>query len=267
MGIWDRLKAVFKRSKALEINQSIDSNHQSIALNRFESEIKEKKKKDLLTESPTSIFEERGSSYNKDLLSLNASKREDIVLERDSIELGLAAGYLGKSIKTMEDVLRKIEDNMVTRDWFSYNINEGFRKLAALIARHDESVSLKLSLLESLLRDLKSSAEGLPQPFKSEFISKIESAEKALELTPRMKEIMHILQERKEISYSELAKILGISESALRGLLSLMSRRLEGDKVERFIRNGKGWVRLKCFKALDRKRSNTEEFKFSNKKS
>ena len=63
--------------------------------------------------------------------------------------------------------------------------------------------------------------------------------------------MLKILQEKGEISYSELSQMLGITESALRGLLSTMSKRLIDQKIERFTKNGKGWVRLKHSETKD----------------
>ncbi len=269
MGIIDRLKSLFKRSKALEINQSIDlnhqssaSNHQSIASDRFEpqdlsSENLEKPSESKNFETSTSeknkFISETGSSELLDNISPRAEfqSSKDLSLERTSIELGLTAGYFGRSLKEIESTLKKIEDEMVSRDWFIYNLNEGFRKIAALIARHDESVNTKLSLIETLIKDLKNAAYSLPQPYRSEFISRIESVERKLPLTPRMRQVLKILQERGEISYSELSQMLGITESALRGLLSTMSKRLIDQKIERFTKNGKGWVRLKSSETKD----------------
>ncbi len=269
MGIIDRLKSLFKRSKALEINQSIDlnhqssaSNHQSIVSDRFEpqdlsSENLEKPSESKNFETSTSeknkFISETGSSELLDNISPRAEfpSSKDLSLERTSIELGLTAGYFGRSLKEIENTLKKIEDEMVSRDWFIYNLNEGFRKIAALIARHDESVNTKLSLIETLIKDLKNAAYSLPQPYRSEFISRIESVERKLPLTPRMRQVLKILQERGEISYSELSQMLGITESALRGLLSTMSKRLIDQKIERFTKNGKGWVRLKSSETKD----------------
>jgi len=269
MGIIDRLKSLFKRSKALEINQSIDlnhqssaSNHQSIASDRFEpqdlsSENLEKPSESKNFETSTSeknkFISETGSSELLDNISSRTEfpSSKDLSLERTSIELGLTAGYFGRSLKEIESTLKKIEDEMVSRDWFIYNLNEGFRKIAALIARHDESVNTKLSLIETLIKDLKNAAYSLPQPYRSEFISRIESVERKLPLTPRMRQVLKILQERGEISYSELSQMLGITESALRGLLSTMSKRLIDQKIERFTKNGKGWVRLKSSETKD----------------
>lgn len=269
MSIIDRLKSIFKRSKALEINQSIDlnhqssaSNHQSIASDRFgpqdlSSESLEKPSEYKNFETNTSngdkFISEAGSSELLDNISSRAEfpSSKDLSLERTSIELGLTAGYFGRSLKEIENTLKKIEDEMVSRDWFIYNLNEGFRKIAALIARHDESVNTKLSLIETLIKDLKNAAYSLPQPYRSEFISRIESVERKLPLTPRMKQVLKILQERGEISYSELSQMLGITESALRGLLSTMSKRLIDQKIERFTKNGKGWVRLKRSETKD----------------
>jgi len=266
MGIIDRLKSLFKRSKALEINQSIDLNHQSSASNRQSITSDRFEIQDLAPEGwkksenlGTSTTEENkfvSEPESSGLLGNTSSRTEfppskDLSLERTSIELGLTAGYFGRSLKEIENTLKKIEDEMVSRDWFIYNLNEGFRKIATLIARHDESVNTKLSLIETLLKDLKNAAYSLPQPYRSEFISKIEKVERKLPLTPRMNQVLKILQEKGEISYSELSRMLGITESALRGLLSTMSKRLIDQKIERFTKNGKGWVRLKHSETKD----------------
>jgi predicted ArsR family transcriptional regulator len=57
-----------------------------------------------------------------------------------------------------------------------------------------------------------------------------------------MKKLEDIVKEAKEISYTELANRLGITESALRGFLTHCIRR--GVKIQRFEKLGKGWVRF-----------------------
>jgi predicted ArsR family transcriptional regulator len=57
-----------------------------------------------------------------------------------------------------------------------------------------------------------------------------------------MKLLEDIVKEVGEISYTELANKLGITESALRGFLTQCIRR--GVKIQRFEKLGKGWVKF-----------------------
>jgi hypothetical protein len=58
-----------------------------------------------------------------------------------------------------------------------------------------------------------------------------------------MEELVSLVKSSKEISYDELAAKLNITISALRGLLSTTAQRT--NKIERFMVDGKGWVRFK----------------------
>ena len=61
-----------------------------------------------------------------------------------------------------------------------------------------------------------------------------------------MKKVVLKVKDKSELfRYKDLAERLGISVSSLRGLLTTMCRRTQ--EIERFTRNGVGWVRLKEF--------------------
>jgi predicted ArsR family transcriptional regulator len=54
--------------------------------------------------------------------------------------------------------------------------------------------------------------------------------------------LISIAKEQGEISYTDLANKLNITEDALRGLLANTMKRT--NKIERFAKDGRGWVRF-----------------------
>jgi len=152
---------------------------------------------------------------------------------------------MGRSLREIENSLLRIESQMITKDWFNLELKEKLLKLLKLVEDHEKEEEMRFKALQSAIEGLRSKALELPEPFKSELSQQIDVLESSLPLTPKMKRVMEILRGTKEISYKDLAERLGISVSSLRGLLTNMCRRTQ--EIERFTRNGVGWVRLKEF--------------------
>ena len=162
MGIFDKLKKLFSRTK-----------------------IEEKKE----SENKEGIFDESSFNYlnnfNKDLL-------------------------IFKTLKNIEESLRRIENkidfNLPTKDWILANISskQDFEKILEKLAEINEKIGEKLGKQ------------------KNEIIEKIAK----------------IVKERKEISYDELASLIGISRSYLRYILSTT----EIPNVGKIIKNKKGYL-------------------------
>ena len=151
---------------------------------------------------------------------------EKLEISKPSLELGVAAGYVGRSIKDIEASLQRIESQMATKDWVILNVLDPLKKFL------DE----KFEELKEILKERK---------------VKLGEKEKEFVLSEKMRKILDILKERGEngISYVELSQLLGISVSSLRGLLSIMSKHVKN--LERFSVNKQGWVRLKEEKLSD----------------
>lgn len=170
-------------------------------------------------------------------------ERNTIELQKESLQLGVAAGYVGRSLREIENSLIRIESQMITKDWFNVELKEKILKLLEIVKAHEEEEEKRFEALQSALSQLRSTASLAPEPIKSEMFKHIETIESKLPLTSKMMEVLQILREVKEISYKDLSERLGISVSSLRGLLTNMARRTS--EIERIVKDGQGWLRLK----------------------
>lgn len=166
---------------------------------------------------------------------------ENPEIHKDSLQLGLAAGYAGRSLKEIESSLGRIESQMVTKDWFTSKFEDRTPELIDIMDKHEDSDQKRYETIFNALRSLQKTAESAPEPVKEDILTQIRDIETQIPLTKRMSDLLSFVKDTKEISYSELASRLGIKVSALRGLLTSMVRRT--NKIERFTRGGKGWVR------------------------
>jgi DNA-binding CsgD family transcriptional regulator len=179
--------------------------------------------------------------------------QESLDLQKDSLQLGVAAGYTAHFIKRIESSLDRIEAQILTKDWFDHKFDEKISEFGSLIKMHEENDQKRFEIIQNILIELKNLAKKAPEPVKSELVGKIEAIEKQLPLTAKMKEVLEILKQSNEMSYEELASKLHISVSAIRGLLSNMSKRT--DEIERFEKDKKGWVRYARKSDLNRFKS------------
>ncbi|MBI4009883.1 MAG: hypothetical protein HY361_01650 [Candidatus Aenigmarchaeota archaeon] len=156
-----------------------------------------------------------------------------IQLEKESLQLGIAAGYTGRSIRDIESSLDRIESQMVTKDWFTIKLEEA-------IKTHENNEESRFQAIEATLGSLIRYFDSLPAQTRLETIK---DAVRNMRLTNKMLQLVSIARDIKEISYFDLATRLNISQDALRGLLSLVVKRT--DQIQRFERENKGWVRFK----------------------
>lgn len=164
-----------------------------------------------------------------------------IELQKDSIQLGLAAGYTGRTLKEIESSLTRIESQVVTKDWFLSQFEDRTPELLDLFRKHDENEQKRFEAIQTLLISLQQVAEKAPEPVRTELFQEIDAIEHQLPLTPKMNELLSIVKNSKEISYDDLHTKLNITVSALRGLLANMTKRTI--QIERFEKDSKGWVR------------------------
>lgn len=164
-----------------------------------------------------------------------------IEVQKDSLQLGVAAGYTGRSIKQIESSLSRIETQMPTRDWLLSQFEDRTPELINSFEKHEKNEQKRFEAMQNILLSLQKTAEKAPEPIKTEISKQITAIERQLPLTPKMKRLFQIVKEAKEISYDGLHIKLGITTSALRGLLSNMAKRT--GQIERFEKDGKGWVR------------------------
>ncbi len=177
-------------------------------------------------------YEEPTSFSDVQLLESTPSPTQAIQLEKESLQLGMAAGYTGRSIRDIESALNRIESQMVTKDWFTIKLEEA-------IKNHETKEESRFQTIEATLSSLIRYFDSLPAETRLETIKE---AIKGMRLTNKMQQLVNIVIDAKELSYADLAVRLNISQDALRGLLSLVVRRT--GKIQRFERENKGWVRF-----------------------
>lgn len=196
---------------------------------------------DSLDSSPTRVRLESDSP--------DSVTNSGIFLEKESVQLGLAAGYTSHLIQSIESSLNRIESLMVTKDWFEHKDKSTqllgtLELIKTILESHDRKTEEKFDKLHNALLRLLVVAKKVPEPFKSELRSEIEKIEAQLPLSSRMNVILLTIKERGEISYKELTSLLGYKTvDSLRSYLSKMKRR--GAAIETFTKNNEKWVRLK----------------------
>ena len=208
MGLFDRLKRLL-RLQSID-NQSIHPSQQPIQDTLMGME-PEKPQSTSPVPIPVAVAPE-------------PSPPEPIEIERDSLQLGIAAGYTGRSIRDIDSALNRIETQMVTKDWLEIKLRE-----------HEDKEGLRFNKIETAISPLLRLIQGIP-PAQA-----LQHVIEGIRLTRRMGELLKVVEEAKEISYSGLALKLGIQQDNLRGLLSKIARRTS--KIQRFERDNNGWVR------------------------
>jgi hypothetical protein len=257
----------FSDSQRFEsMNQSIHSD-----LNRFESE---------------RIDLNRSESINQSIeppkSAITSSEKEEkptISIDKESLKVGMAAGYISRSLISIEDGIERIEISMPSKEWITMNlvpkieqVQQAIYNIREILMDHERNEEKRFEVLLEAINKLKTMAPSLPEPIKTEILSTVASLKSAT-LTPKMQQILDILKERREISYQELAEKLGITTDGLRGILSRMVKVC--DEIERFEKDGKGWIRIKAIQSdLNRSESlnqssrlEIKEQKEENKKS
>ena len=193
MGFFDKLRQVFKRSASMQSDATA-------MLHRFEA----------MAPSPQP----------------SPTELPPLAIEKDSLQLGIAAGYTGRSLRNIEDSLSRIEAQMVTKDWMTLTVKSDLEK--------------KLDTIQGSLESIAQTTTGLPPSVREGILSEVRRIQAALQPTVKMTEVLSLIREAKEISYEDLASKAGIEISSLRGLLSLMGKRTT--LIERFERGNRGWV-------------------------
>jgi hypothetical protein len=221
----DILRRIFRKKQASHI-ASIDATASYSELTRSESE----------------------SASHIDVASL--PKESKLELEKESLQIGLAAGYTGRALHDILSSLNRIESLMVTKDWYtatdkSPQLYELLNIIKSLLEIHDKRSTEKLEYIENSLHKLSLIAEKSPEPIKSELTREIAFIRSKLPLSPTMERALSIIKETGEISYKDLTTRLGYTDvSSVRSLLSRMLERT--DTIEKFNKDGEKWVRFKA---------------------
>jgi predicted transcriptional regulator len=183
------------------------------------------------------------------IISSEKEEKPTISIDKESLKVGMAAGYISRSLISIEDGIERIENSMPSKEWITMNIlpkieqvQQAIYNIREILMDHERNEEKRFEVLLEAINKLKTMAPSLPEPIKTEILSTVASLKSAT-LTPKMQQILDILKERREISYQELAEKLGITTDGLRGILSRMVKVC--DEVERFEKDGKGWIRIK----------------------
>lgn len=235
----EAIQSPIESIQSMDESDSIDS----IATEEAE-EIEEK-----TTESPPEPPPEPVTTSDKLYLSQKQKKSEPM-LDKESFQVGLAAGYTGKSIKGIERSLGQIETQMITKDWFKLEFGDLFHKLLEMLSSmrktledHNSSVQKRFEAIQSAVEKMETVAKKSPEPIKEDILKGIQTIKSQIPLSPKMEELVEAVKSAGEVDYQNLAQGLGITVSALRGLLSTTLKRT--GEIERFKKDGKGWVKIK----------------------
>jgi hypothetical protein len=212
-----------------------------VAIREFIGRILGKKPQNVALQSASERSNIASTALQSDAEALEIDK-SPVELEKDSLQLGIAAGYTGRSLRGIESSLLRIESQMPSKEWMLLQFKDKSPEIINALIQHDENDRKRFESISNTLLSVKGIAEISPEPIRSILTKKIDSIEAQLPLTSKMEEILTIVRDSKEISYQELATKTGLVEiSGLRGLLSNMIKRT--NKIERFEKKGKGWVR------------------------
>ena len=152
------------------------------------------------------------------------SNRIDEKSRQDVFKLGFLTGYVGKSLESIEDSLKRLESLTPSKDWleskfqdFISKLMDEIRSVKESVDTHESNQEKRFNILNESLNRLESLASKAPSPLKEEILEEVETLKQNLPLTPRMEKLLSIVEEHGEISYKQLAEKMGISTDSLRG--------------------------------------------------
>lgn len=250
MDLWQKLKRLFSKKSEDEALQS-DSNFFQSALNPLPKRFK------ALESAPKfTNYSEKEDYYNATQPTSEITKlSQPVELQKESLQLGVAAGYTGRAIREIETSLARIESQMPSKDWFVTNFEDRTPELLEMLSSiknfleaHDSNSSKHLESIESALNRMTtiSKTTSIPEPIQEEIEKEIETIRANLQPSYKMAKLIEVVKEKGEISYDELAERLAVSKSSLRGLLANTMKR--SNELERYSIDNKGWVRYKLIK-------------------
>jgi hypothetical protein len=258
MGLFDQIKKALNLNKTNEALQSdnersVDDskrfNNASIAL-KSASEYSTNKQEYI--ESPQKLQENIQIETRPSVTDVIKERTysPQIELQKESLQLGVAAGYTGRAIKDMEIALARIESQMITKDWFLSNLRYKVPEIMGILdemkiilEKHEIVTTKRFDTIESALNRISLVSENAPEPIRQAIDREIDSIIQTMPLSSKMKKLVSVVQENGQVSYDDLEVKLGLSRSALRGLVANTMKRT--DEIERFSIDNKGWVRHK----------------------
>lgn len=166
------------------------------------------------------------------------------ITEKESLRIGITAGFITKSIKNIEDLLNKIETKALSVDIFKEILDQRVNKIIEEIKIHELKEQRRTEKIIEFLDFLTTFSKNLPLSYRHKLEHQVEKVQKELKLTPQMEKIVEFVKSKGEASYDEISQAFNISSSYVRGIISLAISR--GAPLERFIKENKGWVRSKA---------------------
>ena len=245
MGIFDKFKQIFRKKPAIESASERSKSDLKRSNNRFkalESDANFTNFDEKQPKTPQEYYADEGSMEPTQL-------SQPVELQKESLQLGVAAGYTGRAIREIEASLDRIERRMASREWMMSTFGDQSKtpqiltEIKESLEKHDSSASKRFETIEIALNRMILSAKDAPEPLKRELITEIESIRANLPLSPKMRRLIATVKDAGKISYDDLAIRLGITRSSLRGLLANTMKRTA--EIERFSVGGKGWVRYR----------------------
>ncbi|MBI2005497.1 MAG: hypothetical protein HYS80_01920 [Candidatus Aenigmarchaeota archaeon] len=172
-----------------------------------------------------------------ELMKKDGSNLVPSELEKDSLQLGFAAGYTGRSIHDINSTLNRIETMMPSKDWLLIELENQSKRL-------EEGDYSRLQVILEALGSLRSLSGQVSEPLKTQFLAKIDTVESKFEPSRRMKELIQLVKISGEVSFKNLAEKMNITGSALRTLIMMTLPRT--NEIEKFDKGKKEkWLRYK----------------------
>ena len=225
MGFMDFLRRMFKKKQEAEALQSAS------------------KRSEALQSAAPALQNEGLERSTEPPQTTSKISSPSIELQRDSLQLGIAAGYTGRYLRDIESTLQRMESQIITKEWFLNQFQDLVQKFSEALREHDQNEEKRFEKLQNLIASIRGTAERAPEPFRTELFAKIHELEAHLPLTPKVKKTLSLIKEAGEISYKDLAEKLNLTPSGVRALLTNMVKRTK--EIERFEKDGQGWVRYK----------------------
>ncbi len=158
-------------------------------------------------------------------------------LEKDSLQLGFAAGYTGRSIHDINSTLGRIETMMPSKDWLVIELEKQSNQL-------EEGAQRRFQATIEALNSLRSLSGQAPEPLKTQLLDKIDVIESRYAPSDRMKELIQLVKLKGEASFKDLAKMMDLTDSGFRSMVMLTLPRT--NEIEKFDKGTKEkWLRYK----------------------
>ncbi len=158
-------------------------------------------------------------------------------IQKDSLQLGFAAGYTGRSIHDINSSLNRIETMMPSKDWLVIELEKQSKQL-------EEGSQRRFQATIEALGSLRFLSGQAPEPLKTQLLDKIEVIESRYAPSGRMKELIQLVKLAGEASFKDFAKKMDLSDSGFRTMVMMTLPRT--NEIEKFNKGGKErWLRYK----------------------